>query len=183
MKHADGDIQWKDLPQACCIVRYIFPVCALALFYHRTDHVGLSSLPHLALYKGISLWAVGSANYAVLNRKTHGRKLIYNGNIQVSVYNDSKGSGDRGGTHNQYMRRIASGGQGFPLFHTKAVLLIGDHKAQIFVHYFFLDQRVGTNDHICFPGRNFPVNSSFLLLGGRTGEKNRMTGSDPLLFH
>ena len=183
MEHSNGDVWWENLSQPCCIVRHVFPVCPLAFFYHRANHIRLAPFPHLPFYKGVGFRAIRRANYTVLNRETHGRKLIYNGNIQIPVYNDRKSSGDGSGTHNQHMRRISPGSQCLSLLHAKAMLLIGDHKAKILVHHFFLDQGVSSNDHICLPGCDFSIDSSFFFLGGWASKKNRMAGWNLLFLY
>lgn len=165
------------------VVRYIFPVCALAFLYHRADDVGLAALADLFLNKRIGLGAVGGSHHAVFNRKTHGRELVNDGNIQVTVYNNGQSPGNRGGAHNQNVRRIASCGQRFPLLHAEAVLLVCDDKAKVFVNHFLLDQGVGANDHVGLAGCNLSVDSPLLFQSGGAGQKHWMAGGDSLFLH
>ena len=86
--------------------------------------------------------------------------------VQVAVDRERQRTRDGRRRHDEQVRAGALRAQGVALAHAKAMLLIGDHKAKILVHHFFLDQGVSSNDHICLPGCDFSINSSFLFLGG-----------------
>ena len=60
-----------------------------------------------------------------------GGQLVDNRYIQIAVQNQGQGPRDRGGGHDQRVGMGAFGGQGGPLGHAEAVLLVGDHQTQV----------------------------------------------------
>ena len=146
MKRSNLYIRRKNIAKLQGIIQHIFPIHPFALLHHWTDHINLPSLTDLLLHKGISLRPVRSIHHTIFNGKSLRRKFINYRNIQIPVYNDRQRPRNRCSTHHQHIRRVSHSSQCFPLFHTKTMLLIRDHKTQITVHNLLLDQRM-CSDH------------------------------------
>lgn len=57
----------------------------LALFYHRTNHIALSSFGDLLLHEAVSSRSVTGIHHTVLDWQTVCRKFINHRNIQISI--------------------------------------------------------------------------------------------------
>ena len=116
-------------------------------------------------------------DHTVLDRQPVFRKLFDHGNIQIPVQDDRQRPRDRCRAHNKDMRIKPFCRQHFPLPHTEPMLFIGHNKGKIFIFHFFLDQRMRSDDKICFPRRDPGISLSFFLCGHRSGQQFRSQGN------
>ena len=85
MKRSDPDLVTHLTLQKLRIVKNILCIHCLALFYHRTNHIALSSFGDLLLHKAVSSRSVTGIHHTVLDWQTVCRKFINHRNIQISI--------------------------------------------------------------------------------------------------
>ena len=105
----------------------------------------MTALGYLLCDKSIGFGTVGGIDHTVFDRKPVGRKLIYNGNMQVTIENDGKGSGNGSGAHHKNMGMKSLFCQGFPLTDAEAVLLVRDDQCKSLKGNLLLDYSMGAN--------------------------------------
>ena len=148
MEIRNRNILWQCTSQFFCIRNHIFCFDLLALLHHRTDDIRLMPHFYLFFYKTICFRTVRGVNHTVFDRQTVCRKFIHNRNIKISIQDHGQCSWDRSCTHNHHMRHISFFRQRLSLPHTETVLLIGNHKCQIFILDLFLKDRMRPDDDL-----------------------------------
>ena len=103
-------------------------VLLLGLLHGGADHVDLTTLGNVLADEGIQAGAVALVHHEGVHPLTAGRHLVNAGDVQVSVHHQGQGTGDGGGGHDEKMGVPILFGQGRPLVHAEAVLLVGDHQ-------------------------------------------------------
>ena len=117
-----------------------------AFLYQRVDNVNLPSFCNLLSHKAEYSEPLVFEEMHGLNRLSTSRELVDQGDVQISIHGHRQCSGNRCGGHHQHMWRncVFSPKLG-SLFHTKTVLLVNDHKSNVFEFDLVLDQRVGSD--------------------------------------
>ena len=131
------------------------------------------ALLHLAADKSVDSDPVALPHQEGIHLLPSRRQLVQHGHLQIAVHQQRQRPGDGGGRHNQQMGVVPLGGQGRPLVHAEAVLLVGNHQPQLPEHRGLGQQGVGAHRHRrravgqLFPG--LPL----LPLGHGAGEQYR----------
>ena len=109
VKHLHTDIRRQFLSKLLGIICNIFRLKPLTFFHHRADYINLMSLSYLLFDETVSFRAITGIHHTILNRKPPGRKFIHNRNIKIPIENNTERTGNRCGTHNQYIRFYSLG--------------------------------------------------------------------------
>ena len=138
----------------------------VALFDHGTDDVGLTALAHELVQKGVDPGMIAAGDGVGLHRLSPRGQLVDDGDVQVSVQNQRQRPRDGSGGHDQHVGMAPLGGQGCPLGHAEAVLLVGDHQAQVGKFHAAGEQGMGANGKVDLSGGELFQNGAFGLGGG-----------------
>ena len=120
----------------------------LPLLNGRADNVALVTLGHLLADEGVDPGPLVFAHQEGVDALAAGGQLVDDRNIQIPVQNQRQGPGDRGGGHDQDVGILSLLRQGGALGHAEAVLLIGNHQAQVGKVRGLGNQGVGADDEI-----------------------------------
>ena len=109
----------------------------------RRYHIGLPSFLKFLFHKiitGVSLTLINGAGCNFLPSR---RKLVNDGNIQISIQDHRQGPWNRCRGHNQHMGVFPFFGKSGPLVDAEPVLLVGNDKPQFVKDHIRLNNRVG----------------------------------------
>ena len=142
----------------------------VGLVHGGADDVHLPPLAHLLPDEAVEPLALVLPDEEGLHRGPARGELVDHRQVQVPVDHQGQGPGDGGGGHDQHVGPPGSpalGGEGRPLVHAEAVLLVGDHQAQAGKVHRVGQQGVGAHDEVGLP----PLQSAPAgpLLGGGHG--------------
>ena len=175
VKHIYLDILWQRRFKHICIICDIFPFRVFGFLHKRTYNIRLMAGSHLLSNEAVGLWPECRANHTVLDGKPLCRHLIYDRDIHITVYDYSKRTRYRSGTHHKYMWLLSLIGKALSLLHTKSVLLICDNKRQIGKIRFLLYERMSAYNKRIFLIFKACIRFSFLLCRHRACQKHNRT--------
>ena len=162
----------KDFLYFFCIVQNIFQIHKFTFFHHRTDNIHLMALMDLIFNKSISSRPISRINHTIFNRLSFCRKLINDGNIQISIKNNRQSPWNRRSTHNEYMGQTSFSQKPFPLIYAEAMLFIGNDHTKIMKMNLFLNDCMSTDEDVDFMGFQRFINRPFFSYLHRTGQKS-----------
>ena len=143
----------------------------VVLLHHRADDIGLPPLRRQLAEKLVHPGVVAAGDGVGLNGLAAGGQLVDDGHVQVPVQNEGQGPGNGGGGHDQGVGMAALGRQSRPLSNAEAVLLVGDHQAQVPEVHPLRQKGVGADDKVRLSRRQAGGNGPLFPGGGGAGQQ------------
>ena len=147
----DPDGCVKTLPDLLAVFRDILAGDFLIGLDHRADNIDLMSVRDLFFHEAVGGLPVGGPDYTVTDGKPVPGHIVKYGNVQIPVEDHRQCAGNRRGTHDEHIRRIALSGKRHALSDTEAVLFVRNDETEIRICHGLLDERVRADDHHCLP--------------------------------
>ena len=118
--------------------------------------------------------ALTAADREIFDRDPSRGHLIKHRDLQISIHNDRKSSGDGRCAHDKNRNRISFSGQALSLPDAEAMLLVCNNKAKVVIHDAFLDQGMRADNNIRFTGRDLFISRFSGLSFDRSCQKDRI---------
>ena len=183
MEFPDLHFFWENFTDLLHIIGYILEIKHIVRLHHRTDDVGLPSLPDLLVDEFIGIFPIILIDHSVPDRQTVRRLLPDQAHLHIRIDEHREGPRDRGRRHHERMRPLPLFRQLLPLIHAEAVLLIRDHQRELVIHDLLLKQGMGANDEVRIVDGDALIERLPLLRRHRARHKHRSKREGILLDH
>ena len=173
MEFPDLHFFWENFTDLLHIIGYILEIEHIVRLHHRTDDVGLPSLPDLLVDEFIRIFPIVLIDHGIPDRQTIRRLLPNQTHLHIRIDEHREGPWDRGRRHHERMRPLPLLRQLLPLIHAETVLLIRDHEREPVIDDLLLKQGMGADDEIRIVGGDARIERFPLLRRHRTCHEYR----------